>query len=248
MPSHEVTAAFFGVSLLLAFSPGPDNLFVLAQSVMRGRRAGMLVVLGLCTGLVAHTALVASGLAVVFAASASAFVVLKLIGSAYLLFLAWQAFHVTDARNDEKAASAGHRADTFASDVAATGVPTPMPLQMYIRGIIMNLTNPKVILFFLAFLPQFVQIGKGPVALQLCWFGFIFILATLLAFGTIACLAGTIGQRFLHSGRAQRMLNRLAGRNCICRTGSASRIVCRLATLRNRRISERRKTAWFELH
>ena len=89
MPSHEVTAAFFGVSLLLAFSPGPDNLFVLAQSAMRGRRAGMLVVLRLCTGLVAHTALVASGLAVGFAASASACVVLKLIGSAYLLFLAW---------------------------------------------------------------------------------------------------------------------------------------------------------------
>ena len=130
MPSHEVTAAFFGVSLLLAFSPGPDNLFVLAQSAMRGRRAGMLVVLGLCTGLVAHTALVASGLAVVFAASASAFVVLKLIGSAYLLFLAWQAFHVTDARNDEKAASAGHRADTFASDVAAAGVPTPEKVRL----------------------------------------------------------------------------------------------------------------------
>lgn len=211
MPPYEVTAAFFAVSLLLAFSPGPDNLFVLVQSATHGRRAGMLVVLGLCTGLVVHTALVASGLAVVFAASASAFIALKLIGFAYLLFLAWQAFHVTDARNDEKAASARQGADASASDVASASIPTPVPLQMYIRGIIMNLTNPKVILFFLAFLPQFVQSGKGPVALQLCWFGFIFILATLLAFSTIACLAGTIGQRFLHSERAQRMLNRLAG-------------------------------------
>ena len=211
MPSHGVTAAFFGVALLLAFSPGPDNLFVLAQSATRGRRAGMLVVLGLCTGLAVHTALVASGLAVVFAASASAFVALKLIGSAYLLFLAWQAFQVTDARNDEKAASARQGADTVASDVAWASAPAPGPLQMYIRGIIKNLTNPKVILFFLALLPQFVRSGMGPVALQLCWFGFIFILATLLAFGTIACLAGTIGRRFLRSERAQRMLNRIAG-------------------------------------
>lgn len=152
----------------------------------------MLVVLGLCTGLVVHTTIVASGLAVVLAASATALIVLKFIGSAYLAFLAWQAFHAP------------------AANAPAPDARLVEPFHMYVRGIAMNLANPKVILFFLAFLPQFVQPGLGPVALQLSWFGFMFILATLVAFGTIATLAGTIGQKFLRSEGNQRILNRAA--------------------------------------
>jgi threonine/homoserine/homoserine lactone efflux protein len=148
------------------------------------------VVLGLCTGLVVHTAAVALGLAAVFAASAAAFTVLKAVGAAYLAWLAWQAFRAPAAP-------------------LAEGVRPAIPgWRLYGRGIVMNLTNPKVVLFFLAFLPQFVRTELGPVAPQLAWFGLLFIAATLFAFGLVAYLAGSLGARLRRSERAQRLLNR----------------------------------------
>src|SRR5574343_1498755 len=89
----DVAISFLGIAILLGYSPGPDNVFVLMQSAMQGRRAGMLVVLGLCTGLIVHTTAIAFGLAAVFAASATAFTVLKLVGAAYLLYMAYGAFN-----------------------------------------------------------------------------------------------------------------------------------------------------------
>jgi threonine/homoserine/homoserine lactone efflux protein len=191
MTSQIIT--FFGLSLLLAFAPGPDNLFVLMQSAMYGRKAGMCVVLGLCTGLVVHTGAVAAGLAAVFAASARAFVVLKCVGAVYLAYLAWQAFRAP--------------VDTGPSAAADS----PNPRRMYTRGIIMNITNPKVIIFFLAFLPQFVRVDKGSVGLQVMGLGLLFILATIMAFGTITCFAAAIGAMLRRSSRAQRALNWIAG-------------------------------------
>ena len=92
MLTLDTTLAFFGLSILLSLSPGPDNVFVLMQSATHGRKAGLLVTLGLCTGLIGHTAAVALGLAALLAASATAFTLLKLAGAAYLLYLAWGAF------------------------------------------------------------------------------------------------------------------------------------------------------------
>jgi threonine/homoserine/homoserine lactone efflux protein len=189
-PAAETSAAFFAVSLLLALSPGPDNVFVLMQSAMRGRAAGLLVVLGLCSGLLVHTAAVAFGLATLFATSAFAFTLLKWVGASYLLWLARQAWR----------APFGPPA---AQPAAAAG-------RLYRRGIIMNVTNPKVSIFFLAFLPQFVAAERGSVALQVLWLGFIFMLATLLVFGAIALTAGSLGQMLLRSARAQQGLNRCA--------------------------------------
>lgn len=193
MPTAETTLAFFGVALLLSFTPGPDNLFVLMQSATQGRKAGLLVVLGLCTGLVFHTAAVALGLAAVFAASPAAFTVLKLVGAAYLGYLAWQTF---------RSQSEGHDATPSENTVVR---------RLYVRGVVMNLTNPKVLLFFLAFLPQFVNTNVGPVAIQVTWLGLVFIIATLIAFGTIALLAGYFGSKLRSSVRAQRLMNQIAG-------------------------------------
>src|SRR3546814_11169500 len=125
MLTIEVCLSFFGIAVLLAQAPGPDNLFVLMQSALWGPRAGMFVVFGLCTGLIGHTLAVAVGLAAVFAASATAFTVLKLAGAAYLVYLAWGALR---ARG---------------SAALAAKPPRTSPSELYRRGVPLNLTNPK---------------------------------------------------------------------------------------------------------
>jgi threonine/homoserine/homoserine lactone efflux protein len=193
MPDIHTLTTFFGIAVLLALSPGPDNLFVLMQSALWGRSAGLVVVLGLCTGLLGHTAAVAVGLAAVFAASPLAFALLKWAGAGYLAYLAWQAFR--------------------APGETAHGAPPPRlrPSALYARGIVMNLTNPKVLLFFLAFLPQFATPGAGPVGAQIVVLGGVFMLATLLVFGAIACFSGAAGTMLRRSSRARRILNICAG-------------------------------------
>ncbi|MEO6985687.1 MAG: LysE family translocator [Paralcaligenes sp.] len=192
MLTIDIALSFFGIALLLALAPGPDNLFVLMQSAMWGRTSGMLVVLGLCTGLIGHTVAVAIGLAALFAASETAFTLLKLLGAAYLVYLAWGALRVR-----------GHLA-------AQQKMPRLSSGTLYRRGIIMNLTNPKVSLFFLAFLPQFTSPARGSVALQTLQLGVLFIVAALVVFGCIAFFSGAFGEHIQNSARAQRLLNRFA--------------------------------------
>ena len=188
----DTAAAFFGAAVLLALAPGPDNLFVLMQSAMRGRGAGLLVVLGLCSGLLVHTAAVALGLATLFATSALAFNLLKAAGAIYLVWLAWQAWHAP------------------AADTGSAAADAPSAAQLYRRGIVMNVTNPKVSIFFLAFLPQFVSAERGDVGTQVLTLGALFMLATLLVFGAIALAAGTLRELLLRSPRAQVTMNRVA--------------------------------------
>lgn len=187
----DTALAFFGVSLLLGLSPGPDNVFVLMQSATFGRRAGWLVTLGLCTGLLAHTAAVALGLAAVLAASPIAFTALKLAGAAYLIYLAWGAWHAP--------------VSALSAEATAGSV-----WRMYTRGVVMNLTNPKVGIFFLAFLPQFVTPEAGAVPLLVVQLGALFVLATLTVFGGFAWFASLIGGWLRRSPGAQRVLNRAA--------------------------------------
>jgi len=188
----DTAAAFFAAAVLLALAPGPDNLFVLMQSAMRGRAAGLLVVLGLCSGLLVHTAAVALGLATLFATSVLAFNLLKAVGALYLVWLAWQAWHAP------------------AADATTSSAVPPTASQLYRRGIVMNVTNPKVSIFFLAVLPQFVAAERGSVGQQVLALGAVFMLATLLVFGAIALAAGTLGDLLLRSPRAQVAMNRVA--------------------------------------
>ncbi len=189
----DILITFFAASALLALSPGPDNIFVLTQSALNGKLAGLVVTCGLCTGLIVHTLAVAFGVAVIFQTSAAAFTALKFFGAGYLLYLAWQAFRAS--------ATQIQSADNNGRDY----------LKLYRRGIIMNITNPKVSIFFLAFLPQFADPDRGSLTLQLISFGGIFIVATVLVFGSIALLAGGIRQWFYRSANAQQILNRIAG-------------------------------------
>ena len=192
---------FFGVALLLGVTPGPDNLFVLMQSARRGWRMGLCVVLGLCLGLVVHTSAVALGLAAVFAASEIAFSVLKFVGAAYLLYLAWGAWSAPVQPLAMEVARAQ-------ADAGAAGLSDAA--RWLGQGVIMNLTNPKVLIFFLAFLPQFADPARGSVPVQIMVLGCVFMAAAWLVFGSIACFSGLFGQILQRSVRAQRWLNRIA--------------------------------------
>ena len=152
----ESLLTFLFASALLSIAPGPDNIFVLTQSALYGRRSGLLITLGLCTGLIVHTSLVAFGVAVIFQTSAIAFTVLKIIGALYLLYLAWLAF--TAGTSDLESATSTQRSG----------------IALYQRGILMNLSNPKVSIFFLAFLPQFASLENGALAPQIFTLGFLF--------------------------------------------------------------------------
>ncbi|MDZ7842447.1 MAG: LysE family translocator [Gammaproteobacteria bacterium] len=193
MLDGQVITVFFAASLMLGLAPGPDNLFVLTQSALQGRAAGLFVTAGLCTGLLVHTTAVAVGVAALIQSSQFAFTLLKFVGAGYLLYLAWQAF----------------RASSVPAEAGAA--PVLRPRRLYVRGIIMNVTNPKVSIFFLAFLPQFVDPGRGPVVAQIVQLGLLFIVATILVFGAVSMLAGTFGMWLSRSETARRILNWTAG-------------------------------------
>ena len=191
--------------MFLSALRGPSRFWttLCARAWQSGWRAGMCVVLGLCLGLVGHTTAVALGLAAVFAASAVAFTVLKFCGAAYLAYLAWGALRAPASVPEEAPA-------TGAAMAPGARVPGGA-LRMVGRGVVMNLTNPKVLIFFLAFLPQFADPARGGMARQILVLGVVFMLATFLVFGAIACFSGAFGALLQRSARAQRMLNRVAG-------------------------------------
>jgi threonine/homoserine/homoserine lactone efflux protein len=189
----ETIIAFISASLVLAFAPGPDNIFVLTQSAIHGWRAGIAVTLGLCAGLIVHTAAVALGVAIIFQQSDVAFTALKIVGAAYLLYLAYGAFKAGPVKLKLEAG----KAQPYG--------------RMFVRGIVMNVTNPKVAIFFLAFLPQFTDPDRGSIAWQVVTLGLLFIASAFVALSLISVLAGTISQRLLRSDKAQVILNRFAG-------------------------------------
>ena len=174
---------FLFVSFCLALLPGPDILFVLAQSVTRGFRPAIAVSLGLFSGLFVHTAAVALGVAALVAASPVLFKVIKILGALYLVFLGISALRAAPAP-------------------AAAGVPIENPQapfvfgKFYRRGIIMNLLNPKVIIFFLSFLPGFVPAGSQHIGWQLVELGLGFALVSLVVFGLISVFGGWLNKRF----------------------------------------------------
>lgn len=191
----DTILVFITASVALGFAPGPDNIFVLTQSALYGRKAGLAVTIGLCTGLLFHTAAVAFGVAVIFQTSQTAFNILKLVGASYLVYLAWGAFR------------AG-KSDIGQTDKGKTGISLS---GLYRRGIIMNITNPKVGIFFLAFLPQFTNPANGPITTQILLLGCLFILSALVVFSSVAFGAGFLGNWLRNSPGAQIAMNRIAG-------------------------------------
>ena len=186
---------FLGASMALTIVPGPDNILVVTQGVARGRRAAVVTAWGMCSGITVHTLAAAAGISALFYSSAVAFRVVKYAGALYLLYLAWKMLRERDALT-----------------ISVTGAGfAPSLSALYRRGFIMNVLNPKVALFFLAFLPQFTVREAGNVPLQMALLGFVFMAQALVIFTLIGLFSGTVGVWLRQRPGAGCYLTRLAG-------------------------------------
>ncbi len=170
-------------------------MFVLAQSIAQGKRAGIATTLGLCTGLLVHITAATLGVSAVIYQSALAFNIVKYAGAAYLLYLAWQSFR---APHSEAWSGTGEQ-------------PHYRLTALYRRGILMNVLNPKVSLFFLALLPPFIHREAGHVPLQMLLLGVIFLVQALLLFILISLFADRVRVWLLRSPRISRHINWIQG-------------------------------------
>ena len=180
-PSPGLFAAFVAASVLLALTPGPDMALYLARTFGGGRTHGFAALLGAMSGVIVHTFAAALGLSALIAASARAYDAVKIVGALYLLYLAWGALRSGAALKLE---AGGGAAGTLGG--------------AYVTGLLINLTNPKIILFFVTFLPQFIDVGDPDPSRKLFVLGFSFIVIGGLVSAAIIAVAG----RFVAAARA----------------------------------------------
>jgi len=186
--------AFLATAILLTLSPGPDNMMVLGIGMAKGRARGMAFGLGCALGCLSHTLLAAIGVSALIAASPLAFTALKVCGG---LYLAWMGFKAIRSRGG-------------ASVDRLDGV-TESARTLFLRGVFANAINPKVALFFLSFLPQFVAPGRGDANLQTALLGIVFTLQAAVLFTLLGYFSGTVGAWLGRRPRAGMWLDRIAG-------------------------------------
>ena len=168
---------FLTASILLTLAPGPDILYLLTKSLSSGAKCGIILAAGLVSGIIFHTLLVMLGVAAVIQTSPTAQIILKIFGAGYLLFLSFNAF---------KAARRGAEISLQKNDAQTKF------FELYRRGVLMNVLNPKVLLFFLAFLPQFVNLKSDSATLQIIFLGVTFAIQAFVIFSSIAIFAGRV--------------------------------------------------------
>ena len=171
----EIIISFAVATSILSISPGPDNLFVLTQSIINGTKYGLATVFGLMSGCVVHTTLVAFGVSTIIKENESLFFVIKLIGASYLIFLAYKVY-----KSNSKIV------------LSNATIKKESIFHLFKKGFIMNVLNPKVALFFLAFFPQFLYSETISAIIQFYTLGGVFILVSFIIFSIIAVLAGSI--------------------------------------------------------
>lgn len=191
-------AGFLGVAVLLTLAPGPDNLLVLALGISRGRRAGLAFALGCASGCLSHTLLAVFGISALLAATPLAFASLKVCGAGYLFWMAWQIWRQRGP------------APTL-PDLPNSRLDT----QLFRRGLVANAINPKVALFFLAFLPPFVRPDLGQIPGQLLELGLWFALQAAVIFSLIAYFAGHIGRLLEGCPKLAILLDRSCALICV---------------------------------
>ena len=173
MPSGTLLVGFVAAALAVLLIPGPGVLYVVARSVGQGRRAGLASACGTSAGALVHVGVAAAGLSAVLLQSATAFAVVKALGAGYLIYLGLR---------------------TLVSGRRAAGLPAPppqSPVRLFLDGAVVSVLNPKIAVFFLAFLPQFVDPAGAPVAQQVLLLGLVYVGLALLTDGTYAVLAGS---------------------------------------------------------
>lgn len=183
---------FLAAAMLVTLAPGPDNLMVLSLSLARGRKQGVVFALGCAAGCLNHTALAALGVGALIAASPAAFTALKIAGGLYLAWLGIQALRHAGSAQAAAAAEGDCR-------------------KLFLRGLMANAINPKVVLFFLAFLPQFVDPTRGDAPWQMAALGLIFTVQGALLFGLIGLGGGHLGQVLSRNPAIKPWLDRVAG-------------------------------------
>ncbi len=193
MPEPSTLLVFLGACLLLFIIPGPAVLYIVTRSVTQGRRAGLISVLGIHLGSLVHIAAAIAGLSALIAASATAFAAIKWAGVAYLLYLSLVAFRSTG------------------KSVAMEKLEPMSERRIFWQGAVVNILNPKTALFFLAFVPQFVDPALGNPTLQLVVLGAVFVIAGMISDGTYALLAGAAGDRFMRRPSWRRAQGYVAG-------------------------------------
>ena len=186
MPDTNL-ALFVAASLAVIVAPGPDNIYVLTRGIAQGRKVALASAWGMCSGLLFHTTLAAVGLSAILARSAGALSLVKYIGAAYLVYLGIRALLSREE---------------FSPSVEK--IFTVKLRNFFLQGLTMNLLNPKVAVFFMAFLPQFVSPSVGTAegaALRLVALGLVFALLSVIIFSAIALFSGVVGDRLSRNPR-----------------------------------------------
>jgi threonine/homoserine/homoserine lactone efflux protein len=182
--------SFILASTILAFTPGPDNIFVIVTSLSQGFKTCLKFILGLCTGIILHTLFIVIGISSLVSQSAYGLQILKIFAIIYLLYLAYKTFL--------------HRKDAIHLN------PQNTVDNYYLRGFIMNLSNPKVLLFFLAFFPQFASLDQVGYQYRLIILGLLFIMVTLVVFSLIAWISAKGSQKLLKNPKYSLAINWLS--------------------------------------
>ena len=194
MPTLSTLLLFVAATMALLVFPGPAVLYIVTRSVSQGRVAGLVSVLGVHTGTIFFVLATAFGLSALLQASETAFQVVKYLGVAYLVWLGIQKLWLSRGHEDE-----------------AAPPPTASLRRIFTQGVIVNLLNPKTLIFFAAFLPQFVDPALGSVTWQLVFFGVGFIVLGIVSDGTYALLASALAGRLRRTAKARRRLVRSSG-------------------------------------
>ncbi len=186
---------FIPASLALIATPGQDNIYILTRGISQGRLGALVSTWGVCTGLLVHTAFAALGLSAILASSALAFSVVKYAGAAYIVYLGVRmilSHEVLVISEEDAAKSAGMRT-------------------VFLQGVTTNVLNPKVALFFLAFLPQFTSTGAGESHLQFLFLGLLFMALALVMTTLLAIFCGTVGNWLKDRSSVTGVMGKAAG-------------------------------------